>query len=50
MWEAIHAVSDFRIDVSIFGGLGGKVVLLHEVVGEVGEFEMHVLEAGHWSV
>ena len=50
MWEAIHAASDFYVDVSISGQLGDKVVLLHEVVGEVCEFEMHVLKAGHWGV
>ena len=30
--------------------LGGKVVLLQEVVGGVCEFETHVLKAGHWGV
>ena len=50
LWEAIHAASDFFVDVSIYGDLGGKVVLLHGVVGEVCEFETHVLKAGHWGV
>ena len=50
MWETILAASDFHVDVSIFGDLGGKVVLLHKVGGEVSEFETHVLETGHWGV
>ena len=50
MWETIHAASDFYVDVSIYGELGGNVVLLHEVFGEVCEFDTHVLEAGHWDV
>ena len=32
----IHTASDFHVDISIFGDLGGKVVLLYKVVGEVG--------------
>ena len=50
MWEAIHPASNFHVDISIFGDIGGKVVLLYEIVGEVGEFEAHVLKAGHRSV
>ena len=49
MWGTIHAASDLYVDVPISGDLGGKVVLLHEVIGDVCEFEMHVLEAGHWG-
>ena len=50
MWEAIRATSDLYVDLSTFGDFGGKVVLLREIVGEVCEFETHVLEAGHWVI
>ena len=50
MREAIHTASDFHIDISIFGELGGKVLLLYEAVGEVSEVDAHVLKAGHRSV
>ena len=46
----MHAASDFYVDVSISGELGGKVVLLNKVVGEVCDFETHVLKAEHWGV
>ena len=50
MWEARNTTSDFHVYVSIFGDLGGTVLLLYEVVGEVDKFEAHILEAEHQSV
>ena len=46
--EAIHTSSNFDIDVTVFDDFGGKFVVL-DVVGQVGEFETHICEAGHRS-
>ena len=47
--ESIHAPYDFDIDVTIFGDLRPKIILLDDVFGDVGNFETHVFETLHRS-
>ena len=48
--KSIHPMSDFNIDVSIFGAFGGEIVLFHKIFGEVAEFEVYIFVVGHCSV
>ena len=50
MWESVHALPDFDIDVSIRGHLFFQTVLLYKVLWEVAEFQSHVFIAGHRGV
>ena len=50
MWEAIHSVSNFNVDVAIFGDFGWEIILLDKILGKVPELEAHVFISGHESV
>ena len=49
MGESVHAPSDFDIDLAVFGDLRPEIILLDDVVGDVGNFETHVFETLHRS-
>lgn len=47
--KAVHDLSDFNNSVSVVDK-GGKVVLLHDAVGDSPDWYTHVLVVVHWDV
>ena len=46
----MHPPLNLHIHITTPGGLCLKIVVLHHTLGEVDEFEAHVLASSHWSV
>jgi hypothetical protein len=48
LWEAVHAMSDLGVDVTLVNEWA-EVVVFEDVLGDVRDFNLHVLKVVHWS-
>ena len=44
LFEAIHCLSDFIVDISIVGNEVGKFVLVNDFLGNIVEVHAHILK------
>jgi len=50
LWEAIHSLLDFAVDISIRCCKVCKFVVLIDVPWHVGKSQLHVFVPDHWGV
>ena len=48
--KAVHSSTDLNVHISIKGDHVGQSILVHDVVGEIAQFEPHVFVALHGGV
>ena len=48
MWESVHALTHLNVNVSILGDFCLKIILVDDVVGDIGNFYPHVFISSHW--
>ena len=47
MREAIHALPNFNVDITVFSDFVGKFVMTYNIFRQIAELESHIFEAGH---
>jgi hypothetical protein len=50
LWQAIHLLLYFTLDIAVRGGFVPEVVVLNDVIWHVCNSQLHVFVPGHWGV
>ena len=50
MSESVHALTHLDVNVSIIGDFFLKIILVDDVVGDIGNFDPHEFISFHWHV
>ncbi len=49
LWQAIHPLLYFAVDIAIGGGFVPEVLVLNDVVRHVCNAQLHAFVPGHWG-